>query len=189
MIGSKNSDRHWEKVFVKKLNSFLKKAPAVFSVNWSASYVTVTHDNSRSQYRVDFDYNVNPKDLIHELKQNIVVHYPLLAREVHSEIERSPDEIAEEVAKSDSFEVSKTKDVVTSEVWRIDRVLLWKDIFILVNIKEKTAREMKFTGNSAGFLYKYRNGKFDSLEAAGKEFFENATYIRDIKYDDGTSEY
>ena len=188
MIGSRTSSRNWERAFAKKLNSFLKKSAAVFSVKWYDDHVSIIHDNSGSEYRVDYDYEADIKNLIHSLKQQLIKHYPLLIREYTREVELTPEEIANAVASSDSFEISKVKTVTEKEMWRIDRVLLWKDIFILVNVKEKTAREMKFTGNSVGFLYKYRNGKFDSLEEAGKEFFNNATYIRDIKYDDGTNE-
>ena len=187
MIGSKTSNRQWEKEFAKKLNSILKKAPAIFSVNWHDHGVTIIHDNSKYFYQIAFDYNKDIKDLIHDIKVHCLKnHYPLIIKTDEVMRELTKEELAEKIASTDNISnVEKMKKETLEEMWRIDRVLLWKDIFIIVNDTKKVAREMKFNGNSAGFLYKFRNGKFDSLQAAGKEFFDNAIYIRDLKYDPG----
>ena len=93
------------------------------------------------------------------------------------------EELAEKIASTDNISnVEKMKKETLEEMWRIDRVLLWKDIFIIVNDTKKVAREMKFNGNSAGFLYKYRNGKFDSLQVRSFNLEMHQVFLNGIYF-------
>ena len=87
-----------------------------------------------------------------------------------------------------------TKETKQQKLWRIDKVQLYKDIFILQlegirNIGETdwdynitpTQNRFKFQGGcSVMYLTKYRNKDFNNLIDAGEYFFSNSIFIDEL---------
>jgi hypothetical protein len=153
--------------------------------------VLVTHVNSNSKYWFSFDYDCNPKDFIAQIKKVLVdKHYPRLVEEILEKHELSQDELVlklEKGAEADHLNKYEMR-VIGNRLFRIDKILAWKGIFIL-SLEQSSFKDdeigtffrYKFTGGSAViFLKNYRSGKFKTLEEASEYFFSNSLLIDSI---------
>jgi hypothetical protein len=149
--------------------------------------VLITHVNSNSKYFYPFNYDINPKDFIAQIKSFLVKnHYPRLIEEILEKHELSSEELAIEVEKGvDITKLNKYEmRVIGTRQFRIDKILSWKNIAILT-LEESSFEDdeinanfrYKFSGSIVIFLKNYRSGKFRTLEEASEYFFSNSLLI------------
>jgi hypothetical protein len=152
--------------------------------------VLITHVNSNSKYFYPFNYDLDPKDFIAQIKTLLVKnHYPRLIEEILEKHELSSEELAIKVEKgTDITELNKYEmRVVGTRQFRIDKILSWKNIAILTLEQSSFSDDeigasfrYKFSGSIVIFLKNYRSGKFKSLEEASEYFFANSLLIDSI---------
>jgi len=154
--------------------------------------VLVTHVNSNSKYFFAFDYNMDLKDFIADIKRCLIErHYPRIVEEILTKHELTTEELAKKVEEGHSIDALSKFEmrIVGQRVYRIDKILAWKQIAILA-LETSTFTEddiganyrYKFNGGSLVlFLKNYRSGKFKTLEEASEVFFSNAMLIDELK--------
>lgn len=192
MIAETINGEKWKQTAVKKLISFCEKCPCLLSIK-TAVYkgddgVFVIHKNTGMQYFFPWDYNLDPKDFIHNIKVFLEKkHYPILIETITEEHKFSKEELALMVEEGRSInDLPQYEERVKEKVlWRIDKVILWKDIVILVKIDNKNNEisnqyRYKYNKSLVIFLKKYRSGDFKTLEEAGNDFFKNAILVNEI---------
>lgn len=195
MIDEKINGDKWKQQVMKKLISFCEKCPCVLSIK-TATYqgdpgVFIIHKGSDTKYFFPWDVDEDPKKFVHDVKETIKYkHYPLLVENEYEDHVFTNDELAKKVAEGTSIESLPTteKRVVSQKLWRIDKVILWKDIAILERVPMKEGEEVpvnqfrfKYNNSLVVFLKKYRSGEFKSLEEAGDAFFgDNSMLVNEI---------
>lgn len=192
MIAENINGDKWKQTTVKKLLSFCEKCPCVLSIK-TATYqgedgVFVIHKNTGMQYFFPWDYEMDPKDFIHNIKTFLEKkHYPILVETITEEHKLTNEELAMMVEEGKSIQElpQYEKRIKEKKLWRIDKVILWKDIVILVEIDEQgntlsNQYRYKYNKNLVIFLKKYRSGEYSSLEEAGDEFFNNSILVNEI---------
>ena len=124
--------------------------------------------------------------LLHEyprVKEILYTERPATAMDVAKEIEQG-------VPLNETSKVVRTyKGYI---VWRIEKVLSWKEIFILYpeahydenNVKvpfnEPKQYRYQYNGSTILYLTKYRSGRFSDNDEASREFFRNASLINTL---------
>jgi hypothetical protein len=192
MIAENINGDKWKQTTVKKLLSFCEKCPCVLSIKTAVHQgedgVFVIHKNTGMQYFFPWDYSVEPKDFIHEIKTFLEKkHYPILVETITEEHKLTKEELALMVEEGKSIQElpQYEKRIKEKKLWRIDKVILWKDIVILVQIDNKgntisNQYRYKYNKNLVIFLKKYRSGEYADLEEAGNEFFNNSILVNEI---------
>ena len=192
MIAETINGEKWKQTAVKKLISFCEKCPCLLSIKTAVHKgddgVFVIHKNTGMQYFFPWDYNLDPKDFIHNIKVFLEKkHYPILIETITEEHKFSKEELALMVEEGRSINgLPQYEERVKEKVlWRIDKVILWKDIVILVKIDNKNNEisnqyRYKYNKSLVIFLKKYRSGDFKTLEEAGNDFFKNAILVNEI---------
>lgn len=184
----------WETLFKSKFASFCKKSPVLLSmlikIQDGEKGVLVTHLNTSTKYFFPFDYDQNVKDFIAEIKKFLVEkHYPRIIEEILEKHEKTNEELAKEI--EDSGEVEGLKkycmQLVGTRQYRIDKVLPWKNIAILVlegsDIKTDevgSSYRYKYDKSLVLYLKNYRTGKYSSITEASNEFFNNSMLIEQL---------
>ena len=177
MILNKIDTTKYKEDFTKKFNNFGEKAPIMISFAIDEFGVTIVHENSGKKYFYDWDFTIPVKAFIHKIKQDLSYnHYPRLIREIEVLDEDSAvDQILE---GKDPESVENTKKTTTKEItYRIDKVLMMKDQFILVEEATGESYCYQLEGSSVYFLKNYRNGVYKNIKEAGDYFFKNAKEI------------
>jgi hypothetical protein len=192
MIAENINGDKWKQTTVKKLLSFCEKCPCVLSIKTAVHQgddgVFVIHKNTGMQYFFPWDFNVEPKDFIHNIKSFLEKkHYPILIETITEEHKLTKEELALMVEEGKSIQElpQYEKRIKEKKLWRIDKVILWKDIVILVQIDNKgntisNQYRYKYNKNLVIFLKKYRSGEYADLEEAGNEFFNNSILVNEI---------
>lgn len=192
MIAENINGDKWKQTTVKKLLSFCEKCPCVLSIKTAVHQgedgVFVIHKNTGMQYFFPWDYSVEPKDFIHNIKSFLEKkHYPILVETITEEHKLTKEELALMVEEGKSIQElpQYEKRIKEKKLWRIDKVILWKDIVILVQIDSKgntisNQYRYKYNKNLVIFLKKYRSGEYADLEEAGNEFFNNSILVNEI---------
>lgn len=192
MIAETINGEKWKQTAVKKLISFCEKCPCLLSIKTAVHKgddgVFVIHKNTGMQYFFPWDYNLDPKDFIHNIKVFLEKkHYPILIETITEEHKLSKEELALMVEEGRSInDLPQYEERVKEKIlWRIDKVILWKDIVILVKIDNKNNEisnqyRYKYNKSLVIFLKKYRSGDFKTLEEAGDDFFKNSILVNEI---------
>lgn len=194
MLVTQTTPKIWEDKFNSKFTNFCKKSPILLSIlnkiQDGEKGVLVTHVNTNSKYFFPFDYEMDVKDFIAEIKKVLVEnHYPRVIEEVLSKYEKTPEELAIEVENGTPVKELKAwkMQVVGNRMYRIDKILAWKNIAILTlekssfeNDKIGTSYRYKYNGSLVIFLKNYRSGKFSNLEEASEVFFSNSLLIDEL---------
>lgn len=183
-----NGDK-WKQTTMKKLISFLEKCPALFSIKTGihegADGVFIIHKNTGTEYFFPWDFDKEPQDFIHNIKMWIKPkHYPVLTEQKFEDHRLSSEELAKKIEEGANFNQlpSHEKRLIESIDWRIDKVVLWKDIVIMEKIGDPSRKQyrFKYNGSLVLFLKKYRSGEFKTVVEAGDEFFSNSILINEI---------
>ena len=160
----------------------------MLSVETTSDKATIIHENTGIRYDFPWDFSLAPNDFVHKIKEFLIPkHYPLLVQEIYEPHKLTPEELAEKVEQGTKVEDLKANELklVKRKLWLIDRVIVWNNIFLLQEIDENRKPlsnyfRYKYDGIAITFMNDYRNGKFKSLEEAGKAFFEKAYLINEI---------
>jgi len=195
MLATSFSAKFWKDKFQSKFVNFCKKSPVLLSmimkIQGGEEGVLITHVNSNSKYFFPFNYDQDPKDFIADIKKLLVEkHYPRIMEEILDKHQFSTDELALKVEKGESLDnlAKYEMRVVGTRMYRIDKILAWKNIAILT-LEESSFDEDKLNSNyrykyNGGslviFLKNYRSGKFKSLESASEHFLSNSLLIDEI---------
>ena len=126
--------RKWVSTAVDKLTAYLNRVP--FSVNYAIenNRIIITPDIEDAQeIPVDFDYNLEPKAWVHKIKEELIPYYPRLIESVYEEVELTAEELALRLVNGeDPQSIPRVeKRLVKMNGYRIDKVLCYKDIFLL----------------------------------------------------------
>ena len=191
MLLSTVTPKIYKDSFQQKFIGFAKKSPVLLSmiitIQDGEEGVLITHVNSNSKYFFKFDYEVDVKDFIAEIKKVLVKkHYPRVVEEILEKHEFTPEELALTLEKSNKKidELLKYEmRVVGNRLFRIDKILSWKNIAILT-LETSTFEDdeigvsyrYKYNGSLVLFLKNYRGGKF-TLEEASANFFSGSLLI------------
>lgn len=200
MILQSINGKHWAAKAVDKLKSFLSRAPIlvtnIVGTENGQDGVFIIPANSSEKLFFPFDYELDQKVWVHNIKQNLLQFYPRIVEPVYEEKELTPIEAAMKLEEGVPIsQLPKTERFVTKyNCWRIDKIQVYKDIFILYKeatlsadkelltetTQVETQSRYKYQGSSVIFMSKYRNNDFATIEEAGEEFFENAIFIEEI---------
>jgi len=182
MLHTKIDSEKYKAEFIKKLSNFCEKSPVLLSFVTADDGVTIIHANTGKQYVFEWDFTKPVKTFIHEIKEVLVVnHYPRMVENIVSEIPLTPEEQAkllEEGVEPDKLPT--TRKETTQRMWRIDRVIVWRDIFILVDEATGDQYRYKLNKSCVFFLKNYRSGKF-TLESAWDYFSKNSVLLNKIE--------
>jgi hypothetical protein len=190
MLLAEISSKNWKDTFSQKFASFAKKSPVVLSmvikIEKGEEGCLIKHVNSNTTYFFPFDYDIKVNDFIHKIKLLLVErHYPRVIEEILDKYEFTKEELAQQLETKSIEELSKYEmRVVGTRQFRIDKVLLWKSIFLLV-LEKSSFEDDKIGGiyrykiniSPVIFLRNYRSGKYKSLEEASAFFFSNSVLI------------
>jgi hypothetical protein len=182
MLHEKIDSERYKAELIKKLSNFCEKAPVLLSFVTSDAGVAIVHTNSGQSYTFPWDYTVPVKSFIHNIKEVLVQnHYPRLVQVLEEEVPLTPEEQAalleQDTAAAD---LPSTKIVKQKKIWRIDRVIVWRDVFILVDEDTEDQYRYKMNKSCVFFLKNYRSGKY-TLESAADYFFRNSELLNKIE--------
>lgn len=193
MVYKNINGEKWKSTVIKKLLSFCDKSPVLLSVQTGLfegkDGVFITHQSTGTKYFFPWDFDKDPKDFIHDIKDFLVPrHYPLLLEKIYEKHELTPLELAELVEKGASMDNLPAVEMRVSDrkLWRIDKVIVWKDIFILQQVDMQTGKPVgnqyryKYNNLAITYMKDYRSGAFKDLEEAGDTFFKNAILVNEI---------
>lgn len=181
MLHEKIDSERYKAELIKKLSNFCEKAPVLLSFVTSDSGVTIVHTNSGEKYQFPWDFTVPVKTFIHNIKEVLVKnHYPRLLQIIEEEVPLTPEEQAALLEQgTTAAELPTTKIERSQKLWRIDRVIVWRDVFILIDEDTGEQYRYKMHKSCVFFLKNYRSGKY-TLETAADYFFRNSELLNKI---------
>lgn len=169
--------------FKERFSNFAQKAPILLSFITTEIAASVIHENTGTEYSFPWDFSIPVKSFIHEIKQVISDnHYPRVAKVETEVVALTPEEQAEQlIGGVEAKDLPTSKVVVLStEVFRIDKVIALKDIFILQSETTYKMYRYKMNYSSIFFLKNYRSGKYSTIEEAGKFFFAKSELLNEM---------
>lgn len=184
----------WEKSFQKKFSNFCTKSPVLLKMSIriqdGQKGVLVSHVNSDKVYFFPFDYDQNVKDFIANIKRVLVNnHYPRLIQVLYENHKKTNEELAQELERGEKVDslTQYCMRKVGERLYRIDKVLPWKNIAILILEKtdipqDKIGTTLKYSYQKSLvlFLKNYRTGVFKSIDEASEDFFNNSLLVSEI---------
>lgn len=205
MIDKSVNGKKWISTSIEKLKAYLTRAPIMVSnvigTQDCQDGVFIIMDSLKKKLFFPFDYEMEPKAWVHNIKENLVGFYPRLIENITEEHILSPEEQALVVEKTN--DLNNVPDIgykiVRQNCWRIDKVLCYRDIFILylegsisnpdhngefTPATEPKMRRYKYAGSSVLLLKKYRQGNFGDVSEFSKDFFENSIPLDDVTVKD-----
>lgn len=182
MLYNKTDSNKYVSEFKTRFANFAQKAPILLSFIVADNKVTVIHENSQTAYDFEWDFTIPVKSFIHEIKQVLSDnHYPRIERVTQEETALSPEEQASLLASGVAVdELPATRKVEKRTIYRIDKVIALKDVFILQDEQTFQSFRYKMHYSSIFFLKNYRNGKYGSLAEAGEFFFSKSELLNEI---------
>lgn len=182
MIYNKTDSESYKDSFIQKFTNFAEKSPIILSFITSDDGVSIVHETSGTTYFYYWDFVIPVKTFIHDIKKDLAKnHYPRISRIVEVTRKMTPKEQAELLAsgcKADDLPDTITTKV--EETYFIDKFLIMKDEFIIVN--EDTKEQYCYKMESSGYTYlkNYRTGKYQDLLSAGEDFFKKSVLIKKL---------
>ena len=197
MVVNSINERKWVSTALNKLTNFLKRAP-LWTVKKNSERdfgVYIKFDDKTLFYPYDCSQDV--KNWIHHIKEDLVKYYPRLIEDIVEEHILTPAEHALYIEKhgGDIENIPTIENrVIKQNCWRIDKVLLHKNIFILylegsimnphgdslfLPAEEPIFKRFKYEGLSVLFMKKLRTSTCDA--ETSKDFFENTIPLNTVK--------
>lgn len=188
------NDEKWIKRTLKKFVSFSEKSPLLLGYkicelnNQQGIFVTSFGSSELSQF-FPFDSNIDSKEFIHQIKEYFQnkINSVILRETIKEQNATSIKDVALYLEKGYKIEdIPQYTEYEVNKYWVIDRVILWKNIFILKEsdetgkiINEKGFR-FKFDGCAVLFLKDLREGKYKSPKESGEFFFNHSLLINQL---------
>lgn len=202
MLNKSVNGHKWVSTSLDKLKAYLSRAPIIVSditgtVNGQDGVFIVLNDQKKKNF-FPYEYETEPKVWVHKIKEWLVDYYPRLIETIKAPVELTADEKAMIVEETGSIEnlPDYQEKVVQKNSWRIDKILAYREIFLLlkegeidsdgnfIKAEQPIMRRFKYTGSSIIFLKKYRSTTYKDLEKISNEFFENAIPLDDVEVRD-----
>lgn len=179
MLTNENKVNNYQEEVRAKLKRMLQKAPIEVSLSVTAAGIVLEHSKSHKVFQYPWDYKVPACDFIAQVKKDLIQMYPVLLEIIQTYHKTSPDEAAKLISEgSDLSQIpEEIADPVIERYWRLDKVILWNNSAILVQLPEDgtgTYRRYKMRSPLILYLKKYREGNWTSLQDASREFFSKA---------------
>lgn len=182
MLCEKNDSQSYIRDFQKRFNNFAEKAPILISYSISPEGVSVIDEGKNTVYKFDWDYTIPVKSFIHGIKEVLSEKaYPIIGQTIEKHIPLTDEQVVKLMEKG--IEASKIPETViqkTSTKYLIDKVIVFKDIFILKNLNTGELYRYKLNKSSVFFLKKLRAEKMD-IHEAGNYFFNNSVLLNKIE--------
>ncbi len=181
MLYTRKDSKSYEMEFKKRFTNFCEKSPILLSFTTSASLVQVIDESQDTVYEFPWDYTIDVKEFIHAIKQVLIQNcYPIIIKISKTEIPTTIEEQTKIAQSGVPIDTIPTKKVLLSKKeYLIDKVIIYKDTFILIDKETLEVFRYKLNKSSVFFLKNIRNGKF-SKEQAGDFFFDNAELLNKI---------
>lgn len=199
MLNKSVNGHKWISAALDKLKAYLGRAPIVVSditgtYDGQDGVFIVINEQKKKQF-FPYEYETDPKVWVHGIKTWLMNYYPRLIEEIKTPVALTADEkalIVEKTGTLDNLPDFK-EEVIQRNSWRIDKILAYRDIFLLLKEGEinkdgafipsenPIMRRFKYTGSSILFLKKYRSSTYQDLSAISAEFFENAIPLDDVE--------
>lgn len=168
--------------FKKRFTNFCEKSPILLSYVIVNNQVQVILEESDDIITFDFQYSTDVKEFIYGIRQILIRKaYPIIEKVIQEEVKLTPDEIALIAQSGANIEtIPNYKKIERVEKYLIDRVIIYKDIFIVRNLETDKLFRYKLNSSSVFFLRKLKADKYATLQEAGNFFFSNATLLNEI---------
>ena len=198
MIQSTINGTKWIRNVMQKLTSFADKCPLLLNISSGLYHgidgVYIEVRGSERKYFFKWAIGEDPKKFVHNIKIKLLQEYPRVKEILYTERPATAMDVAKEIEQG--VPLNETSKVVRTYkgyiVWRIEKVLSWKEIFILYpeahydenNVKvpfnEPKQYRYQYNGSAILYLTKYRSGRFSDNDEASREFFRNASLINTL---------
>ena len=181
MIYNKHDSISYEKEFKKRFTNFGEKAPILISFNTTPTCVQVVDESKDTVYEFPWDYTLTVKEFIHAIKEVLVkACYPTIIKTELSELPLSIEDQTKMIENGVPLDKVPTRELIKSrKEYLIDKVIVYRDIFLLKELETNKVTRYKLNKSSIFFLKKIRNGTF-SPEEAGNFFFDKAELINEV---------
>lgn len=203
MILTSKNGKKWISRAMDKLHAYLNRAPILVSditgTEGCIDGVFIIPENTKTKMFFPFDYDEDPKIWVHNIKEKLLEFYPRIVENVYKTVATSPKERAIFLERGGTLDEvpAERKEIIEQRLWRIDKIQVYKDIFILQLEGTRTADALSWGmdepsatiqnrykyqgGSSVFFLNKYRNNDFQNLVDAGEAFFNNSIFIDEVQ--------
>jgi hypothetical protein len=183
MLYNKNDSTVYIQEFKKRFTNFCEKCPMLLSFTTTPNGVQLINEISNDVYEISWDFSIPVKSFIHGIKSLLIDKncYPIILKIESTEEEVTKEEQLSMAIEGKSLEripIRRYKKNLTP--YRIDKIIVFKDIFIIENQNTGALSRWKLNKSSIFFLKNLRTGKF-TIEEAGAYFFEHATFLNDIE--------
>lgn len=204
MLDKSTNGKRWISQSLEKLKKYLTRAPILVSdiigTQNCQDGVFIVIDSIKKKIFFPFDFEKEPKVWVHDIKSNLIQYYPRLVEDITEIHKLTPDEqvmIIEKQGNIDNIPLTEER-VIKKNCWRMDKVLCYRDIFILylegtfdvatnkyTESETPIMRRFKYTGSSVLFLKNQRKimamGDKELLAELSKDFFDNSLPLDDVE--------
>ena len=182
MLFEKTDMHRYRSEFKTRFTNFCHKAPFLISFFIEEQRVRVIDEATSLEFSFEWNITIPVKKFIFQIKETLVQNgcYPIIIGTTQTSRDVTPDEVAEEMANGVPLKDTTLK-VVTKELkkFMIDKVVIFKDFFILKDLLTGQLLQYKLDHKSVIFLKKLRTNKL-LPEEAGNYFFKEAEFIRKL---------
>lgn len=204
MVKEYINGNEWIRKTLEKMKAFLDRTPILVTEIIGTKdckdgvYIipegAVNDSHEQVKLFFPFDYDIEPKAWVHNIREAIIPYYPHIVEPIYENVELTPKEMA--IKAEEGVDISSIpkfeKRLVKRNCWRIDKILCFKDIFILTLEGTSDSKGMftpcepkmvryKYQGSSVIYLNKLRNQEFKNYDEASKEFFNRAIFIDEVR--------
>lgn len=179
MIVNSMDSSQYRATFQKKFRNFGDKTPIDLSFVTREFDVQVIYVPSKTALTYEWDYSIPVESFIHRIKLDLMKYYPRIARTETRTIKCTPEDQAAMIANGMPVDdVPSTITETKLHTYRIDKIIALRDEFVIVD--EETGESFCYRMSTSGiyFLKKCKEGRFESLEEAGNDFFSRSTLIK-----------
>lgn len=182
MLYNKHDTKTYEKEFMKRFTNFSDKSPMLVSFSVTPTCVQIVDENTDTVYEFKWDYTLSVKEFIHIIKEKLsTACYPEIVKTIKEELPLDSSEQAKLIEKGmDINNLPLTKVITHKKSYIIDKVIIYRDIFILKEKETNKLSRYQLNKSAVLFLKKMRSGVI-SKEDAGNFFFENSVHLNDIE--------
>ena len=199
MVQSTINGTKWVRNIMQKLTSFADKCPLLLNISSGlyhgidGVYIVVRGPEKKYFFKWGA-IGQDPKKFVHNIKMKLLPEYPRVKELLYTERPATAMDIAKEIEQGVSLD-NTSKIIKTYKgyiIWRIEKVLSWKEIFILypearydengvkLPLDEPKQYRYQYNGSAILYLTKYRSGRFKNNDEASEEFFKNASLINTL---------
>ena len=181
MLYAKNDATSYQNDFNKRFTNFCVKAPVLLSFSIGPKSVGVVEEVTNTVYEFEWDYTIPVKEFIRSIKDLLVEKcYPYIIKSNIQTIPMTIEEQTDIIQKGTPIdEVPTTKKIVSKEKYLIDKVIVYKDIFILNNLNTNKTYRYHLNKSSIYFLKNLQKKKMNP-EEAGSFFFNHSELMNEI---------